>query len=416
MRTIVQNVFLIAILFFPLKQFAQCSTDLGTDTIVCGSSVQLDAGAGGVSYLWNTGATSQQITVSMNGNYFVTVTDSFSCISSDTVNVSFTPPSVAGIISLAGGDTILCGNENTIFYSIGHTGYVLWWVMDTINWVWAPFGSGDTLDYGPSPNNMSGSYIIMATATNGNCPADTANILNVALHTSPEVNLGPDDTLCGFNTYLYSGYPGEQNMWSNGDTTDYTIATASGIYAVTVTNQNGCWDSDTLVVDVFSYPPVSYSCPVDTMCVDDTPLLLIPGTPAGGAFVGAYISNGYLDPVMSGSHLVVYSWTDTITGCVGAAGDYVWVDPCVGTSEFEDTELSVYPNPATDQVTIVLSIGEHTIEILDMQGRIIRTLSNAYCEKEIVTDITDLDDGAYIIRVSGANSIHYTHFIKQSAH
>jgi hypothetical protein len=40
-----------------------------------GKSIVLDAGSGYASYLWNTGATTQTITVSTPGNYSVTVTN-----------------------------------------------------------------------------------------------------------------------------------------------------------------------------------------------------------------------------------------------------------------------------------------------------------------------------------------------------
>lgn len=400
----------------PLILKSQCTSfpvvNLGNDTSICDVIFTLNAGNAGMDFLWNTSDTSQQLNVNSSGQYSVTVTDSLGCSTNDTINIAFNPPSVAGIISLDGGDTILCGNENTIFYSNGHTGYVLWWVMDTINWVWAPFGSGDTLDYGPSPNNMSGVYTIMATATNGNCPADTSNILNIALHSSPEVNLGPDDTLCGFNTYLYSGYPNEQNVWNNGDTTDYTIASVSGMYIVTVINSFGCRDSDTAVYSVFAWPTVTYFCPIDTMCFTDGSFFLIQGTPTGGSFSGVNVWNDMFYPLMGGSNLVVYSWTDTISGCTGTAGDYIWVDTCVGVTEYERNNFSVYPNPATDDIIIEIAPYETTIEILNVNGQVILTAYNSYRNDQVEVDISNLAAGIYFIRVSNNYTERYSQFVR----
>jgi len=70
--------------------------DLGNDTtIVSTETLLLDAGNPGCTYLWNTGATSQTITVSYQGNpsdtYWAEVSNS-GCTSGDTIVVSFTDP------------------------------------------------------------------------------------------------------------------------------------------------------------------------------------------------------------------------------------------------------------------------------------------------------------------------------------
>lgn len=54
-----------------------------------GKSVTLDAGPGFKSYLWNTGATTQTITVSTPGTYTVKVTNSFGCESASSSQVSY---------------------------------------------------------------------------------------------------------------------------------------------------------------------------------------------------------------------------------------------------------------------------------------------------------------------------------------
>jgi PKD repeat protein len=61
--------------------------DLGADTTNC-DSLTLDAGNPGATYLWNTGATGQTLSVTTPGPYSVTVTDQFGCSNSDDVNVT----------------------------------------------------------------------------------------------------------------------------------------------------------------------------------------------------------------------------------------------------------------------------------------------------------------------------------------
>ena len=61
--------------------------NLGPDGAV-NDSIILDAGAGFTQYLWNTNATTQMITVYSSGTIIVAVSDSNSCINSDTLNIT----------------------------------------------------------------------------------------------------------------------------------------------------------------------------------------------------------------------------------------------------------------------------------------------------------------------------------------
>jgi hypothetical protein len=65
--------------------------NLGSDTtIVAGTQLVLNAGNAGSQYLWNTGATTQTISVAGSGIYDVKVTSSAGCSASDTILVSVT--------------------------------------------------------------------------------------------------------------------------------------------------------------------------------------------------------------------------------------------------------------------------------------------------------------------------------------
>jgi hypothetical protein len=67
------------------------TVSLGANVTQCGGTVLLDAGNVGNTYLWSTGATTQTITVSVSGSYVATVTNSFNCSASDTVDVTINP-------------------------------------------------------------------------------------------------------------------------------------------------------------------------------------------------------------------------------------------------------------------------------------------------------------------------------------
>lgn len=77
------------------------NVNLGPDVIATGSHL-LDAGSGFVSYLWNTSASTQTITVTTSGTYWVTVQDANSCSNSDTIDVTI----LVGIQDIAATGTV----------------------------------------------------------------------------------------------------------------------------------------------------------------------------------------------------------------------------------------------------------------------------------------------------------------------
>jgi gliding motility-associated-like protein len=72
-----------------VKLFPNPIVNLGPDTSLCLSEMPtLDAGAGMISYLWNTGATSQKIIGYDSGLYWVKVKDLEGCVNRDSVNLN----------------------------------------------------------------------------------------------------------------------------------------------------------------------------------------------------------------------------------------------------------------------------------------------------------------------------------------
>ena len=89
-----------------------------------GKTVTLDAGSGFASYLWSTGDTTQTITVSTPGNYWVQVTNSFGCQNTDDIVLSY---SVLGEIVAVN----IANNSATVIMSLpGNYEYSL----DNQNW------------------------------------------------------------------------------------------------------------------------------------------------------------------------------------------------------------------------------------------------------------------------------------------
>ncbi len=107
--------------------------DLGGDIhfvkdtmVLCsGQSKILDAGSHFSSFLWNTGETTQKISVSTKGYYEVTATTSDGCVLTDGIHALESNP----IVRL-GNDTTLC-NPGSLLLDAGNFSSFLWSTQDT---------------------------------------------------------------------------------------------------------------------------------------------------------------------------------------------------------------------------------------------------------------------------------------------
>jgi trimeric autotransporter adhesin len=72
--------------------------------------------------------------------------------------------------------------------------------------------------------------------------------------------------------------------------------------------------------------------------------------------------------------------------------------------------ISIYPNPTTDNLTIIIT-DKATIEILNINGQIIKSINSI--SKSITVDLTDLSSGVYIVRVKTDKEIVTKKFIKE---
>lgn len=132
----------------------------GPTSFCQGDFVTLDAGNGYISYLWNTGETTQTITADSTGIYSVLVTDANGCKNDSAatyiaVNVNTNP-----VLSVSPDDTINLGLSDTLTAS------------GALTYQWEPGnGSGTTFIVSPA---VETTYTVIGTDSNG-C-VDTAMV------------------------------------------------------------------------------------------------------------------------------------------------------------------------------------------------------------------------------------------------
>lgn len=226
---------------------------LGNDTSICGTSFILDAGNVGATYLWSTGASTQQLNVTNTGVYSVTIVTPLGCIGGDAISVTINPIPVCSL----GPDTTTCTNSIVLDAGAGFSSY---------SWT-----TGDVTQ--TSTINSTGPVAVVVTDANGCVGSDTAM---VTLSPMPIVNLGPDISQCGGTATLDASNPGSLYFWSNSTSAQTTTVSATGTYSVLVVTPAGCSASDIINVTISNQPIVNLG-PDTSIC--GTSITLNAGNP-----------------------------------------------------------------------------------------------------------------------------------------
>tara|TARA_B100000683_G_scaffold276794_2_gene332168 strand:- start:31145 stop:36016 length:4872 start_codon:yes stop_codon:yes gene_type:complete len=216
---------------------------LSGDTFYCvGSDVTLRTDIAFNTYDWSSGGDERDETVSSANTYSVTVTDANGCTATDDIVITENELPTVDL----GGDQNVCGNDS-ITIDATHP--------DAVSYAWTPNGestptirvSSENVTYGVTVTDNDGcEFITQKTITTGALPS---------------VDLGdPNVTICKDQETIVLGVdrnPGETFEWNTLDTNNQIIVGTAGTYVLTVTGENGCEASDTVVVDTFSLPTVT---------------------------------------------------------------------------------------------------------------------------------------------------------------
>jgi len=216
---------------------------LGNDTTVCsGTIVTLDAGPQpGCFYYWSTGEMTQQIHVSVTGDYWVQVYNS-TCTGMATIHVTVNPALKASF-SFTKSATCLPVTVTFNDHSVACNSTIVSWKWD--------FGDGttSTLQQPSHDYTTAGNYLARLTIADNNGKKDSTLLTVPISLNSVSVNLGNDTTICGTDSItLNPGTTGDSYLWSNGDTASTITTTQAGMYWVQVTS-GSCTGRDSVVLN-----------------------------------------------------------------------------------------------------------------------------------------------------------------------
>ncbi len=229
---------------------------IGGDTFFCnGGETVLSVEENFATVAWSNGASSNEITVSQNGIYTVTVTNTNNCTGTSEV---FVEEGFAIFPNVTGNLEICSGVSTTLTTGSGYATY---------NWSTGSISQEITVD-------EAGTYSVTVT-TNDNCSGTQYVTVTQVTQLQPEI--GGELMICdGENTTLSPIESYDNYLWSNGLTTSNIDVSQGGIYAVTVSNSDGCSGIAEVSVKVNSLPTVTIEG-ATSFCIGGNTTLFITG-------------------------------------------------------------------------------------------------------------------------------------------
>ncbi len=225
--------------------------DLGPDRTACiGESLLLEAGLPTAdSYLWQDGSVAATLEVQQTGFYTLSVSVD-GCSATDEVFIDFIEPPQFSL----GQDSSICSGD-VLSFDFGAIGDGFLWQDGSTS---AQYSISEAGDY-------------ELTIEKSGCTA-TAGV-RISLKPLPEVNLGPDQTLCEGEVLLLetTGLADSYN-WQDGSANRNLPVTQTGSYSIRGI-LDGCSARDTINVTFLPYPEVNFerqlgACEGDVVTLD----------------------------------------------------------------------------------------------------------------------------------------------------
>lgn len=361
--------------------------DLGEDIFTCAVSQMLTApDVEEVEYSWTTMETTETIEVTVDGTYGLTLINMYGCERYDELDVTF---GTELVVELYESDTLhSCDNLTEILDAGVGTA-----------WTWSTGDETQTIE----AEDQEWYYV---TVTN-DYECEGIDSLYINFHSIPSINLGSDESSCADDPVELSAPSAAAWLWSTEETTQDIFVDESGEYICTISDGNGCQNSDTVEVTIYELPNVDLG---DDIEVPNNVFFTI-GVDAGEADYiwsnGETTSHQVIDAstLSLGNH--TYSVTVTnIHGCVDDDDIVVTVTQGSAVNQNLAETISLTPNPTTGLFRVS---GENinNIKVYDNIGKIVLTTKN----NEI--DITKYPAGMYFVKISAGDVVKTLKIVKQ---
>ncbi|MFN8285647.1 MAG: gliding motility-associated C-terminal domain-containing protein [Chitinophagales bacterium] len=331
------------------------------------------------TFNWSTGANTEDLFAVDSGVYFITITDSKGCVKTDSVTITEPNPLVtSGFIK-----NVSCNGSHDGFIDI--TGY-----GGTLPYTFSWSTNQSTEDIGSLPG---GNYFVTVTDIN-NCQVASLYIVDEPAPLTLNL-IGTNLSCNGSGNGTVSAIPGGgvtpyQYLWEDFHTDSSRSGLAAGYYALMLTDSNGCFVIDSIILT----EPLAIS---------------ISGTVTNANCFGA--ATGAIDiSVIGGSGTYTYAWsngatTEDLANIVAGVYSVTAIDAngCLGSATFTVTQplaislSTIYNNPGC------YGANNGSVSVIAVQG--VAPYSYAWNTNPLQTTASaqNLQGGVYDVTVTDAN-------------
>lgn len=185
-----------------------------------------------------------------------------------------------------------------------------------------------------------------------------------------------------------------------------TIATyyTAGTYTVSLiaTNPYGADTSIDQTIIVKPLPVVDLIASSTLLCLGETATLIATGADTYLWTTGDTEDTIYVSPTST----IYYTVVGTTDGCTDNASVNVGVEQCTGVAEASVKTIHIYPNPASEYITVDAGdiTDKITIQLYDILGNII--YSQTSFDNLTTINLSQFSSGSYFLRVSAGNAFY----------
>lgn len=336
----------------------------------------------------NTGPQSMSVTIPSNASgtqYRVRVNSSNVAVTGANNGSNLVINALPNVVATATPTEICAGAPGTLV------------VTGASTYVWSHGPTSSTIIVSPS---VSSTYTVTGTDMNG-CTANASVMITV--NPLPVVNITGNTMLCeGTSDSLWvSG--ASMYAWSTMETTESIeiMPLSTTTYSVNGTDIHGCESQAQITVTVMPLPVLSISVGSLWFCASDGATALN-ATPAGGAWSGTGVTGMLFDPAAAniGMNTVLYTYTDSLSGCSASDSLEIYVDFCLNTpGSIAQNNLKLYPNPNNGTFTMQSASAIGYFEITDALGRVVYTAIAQSTQATVAVE--GLAPGMYVVRAQG---------------
>lgn len=353
------------------------------------ASVTPSGGSGNYTYLWSNNATTPSIQNVPTGNYTVSVTDG-QCTSMQNVTVGQNTTMTSSVT----GTGTLCTNPNAgsidLTVSGGTPGYTYLWSNNATSQDLSGLPAG-TYDVTITDNT---GCIIYASYT-----VQPPNLPVAAVVVTDESCKGREDGEIDLS--VSGGTSPYSYVWSLGDTTQDIADLPVGTYTVTITDAAGCTTTASGTINQGADFPISISQIGDSLVATNAPNYqwFLNGVAIPGANSQTYVIT------QPGNYFV----TTSIGDCKYASNQIIITN--LVEEQGNISAVKVFPNPASDFITIQLTLKQAdrvVLNLIDVTGRKVAgmatgSLSNSY---QLDMPLKQVSAGLYFLTITTGTDSH----------